>query len=247
MVVVIFPNLMRNAVLFFLTLLPWTLLGQENVHFTGQVIEEKSKEAVPWVIIVNARNETAFTSDEDGFFDLYAAEGDTLVFSKPGFAYRYAWARSQSDVSIELLPQNYLLDEVPVTAYKLTSNLPKEIPLASPNRPQGGDIQIPQKVKPTMANPIDLLYDQFGNRPRQLRELEAILESESFRAKLSESNNRSALFELTGLTPAQVEEFLLFCHWNQTAIYAPTDYELLRSLMRCFQEFQAIQEEEASK
>ncbi|MDG1252597.1 MAG: hypothetical protein P8N56_02850 [Schleiferiaceae bacterium] len=235
---------MRNAFLFSIYLLPLALFGQETVHFSGQVIEEKSKEAVPWVIIVNARNETAFNSDENGVFDLYAETGDTLVFSKPGYAYRYAWAREENRVAIELLPQNYLLDEVPVTAYKLTSNLPKEVPLSSPNRPEGGEIRVPRGVKPTLANPLDLLYDQFGKRPRQLRELEAILESEAFRDKLSESNNRSALFELTGLTPSQVEEFLLFCHWNETAIYSPTDYELLRSLMRCFAQFQAIQEQE---
>ncbi len=242
MVVVIFTNLMHQRLLFSYLLLPLGLWGQDMVHFSGQIVEEKTKEWVPWVIIVNARNETSWTSDENGRFDLYAEAGDTLVFSKPGFAYRYAWARNAQQVLIELLPQNYLLDEVPVTAYKLTSNLPKEMPLSSPGRPQGGDIQVPGRVKPTMANPIDLLYDQFGNRPRQLRELQEILASESFREKLAESTNRSALFELTGLTSNQIEEFLLFCQWNKNAIYAPTDYDLLISLMRCFAEYQAIQE-----
>jgi len=244
MVVVIFTNLMHRRLLFTFLALPLGLWGQEMVRFAGQIVEEKSQEAVPWVIIVNARNETALTSDERGRFEVYAQAGDTLVFSKAGFAYRYAWARDAEKVRIELLPQNYLLDEVPVTAYKLTSNLPKEMPMSSPGRPEGSSIQVPQRVKPTMANPIDLLYDQFGNRPRQWRELQEILESESFREKLSESNNRSALFELTGLTPSQIEEFLLFCHWNESAVYAATDYDLLQSLMRCYAEFQAIQEQE---
>ena len=163
---------MNGRLLFSFLTLPMGLWGQEMVHFAGKIVEEKSQEAVPWVIIVNASNETALTSDERGRFDVYAKAGDTLVFSKAGFAYRYAWAREAEHVVIELLPQNYLLDEVPVTAYKLTSNLPKEMPMASPGRPEGANIQVPNRVKPTMANPIDLLYDQFGNRPRQLRELQ---------------------------------------------------------------------------
>lgn len=221
-------------------------LAQSSVLFSGRIVEDKTLEPLPWVIIVNARTEEAFASESDGSFSLRGQAGDTLVFSKPGFSYRYAAIRAEQNVQISLLPQNYLLEEVPVTAYKLTSNLPKEMPLQSPARPEGGQIQVPSRVKPTMANPIDLLYDQFGNRPRQLRELEAILESESYREKLAESQNRSALFELTGLTAAQVEELLLFCQWNESQIRSATDYILLQSLLQCFDEFQAIQAAEAA-
>jgi hypothetical protein len=231
---------------FLLLLLPTLAMGQTKVRFEGYVIEEKSLDAVPFVFIVNARNETGNVTNQQGHFEIFAEPGDTLVFSKPGYAYRYASARAADEVRIELLPQNYLLDEVPVTAYKLTSNLPKEMPLQNARRPEGGDIHIPQHVKPTLANPIDFLYDQFGHRPRQLRELQAILESESFRTKLAESENRSALFELTGLTTEKIEEFLLFCHYNESHIRQATDYDLLVSLLRCFDEFQAIQLREAS-
>jgi hypothetical protein len=54
------------------------------------------------------------------------------------------------------------------------------------------------------------------------------------------------LFELTGLTATQVEELLLFCQWNESQIRSATDYILLRSLLQCFKEFQAIQAAEAS-
>ena len=237
---------MRNRLFLFFFLLGLTALGQSSVLFSGRIVEDKTLEPLPWVIIVNARTEEAFATEDDGSFSLRGQAGDTLVFSKPGFSYRYAAIRAEQNVQITLLPQNYLLEEVPVTAYKLTSNLPKEMPMQSPARPEGSGIQVPTRVKPTMANPLDLLYDQFGNRPRQLRELEAILESESYREKLAESQNRSALFELTGLTASQVEEFLLFCQWNESQIRSATDYVLLQSLLVCFEEFQAIQAAEAA-
>ena len=102
MVVVIFTNLMHRCLLFSFLALPLGLWGQEMVRFAGQIVEEKSQEAVPWVIIVNARNETALTSDERGRFDIYAQAGDTLVFSKAGFAYRYAWARGTTPTELPL-------------------------------------------------------------------------------------------------------------------------------------------------
>jgi hypothetical protein len=107
----------------------FTISGQSIVYFEGIVIEDKSKDPVPDVVIVNVRNESSWVSDINGFFSLEAKAGDTLVFSKPGFSYRYASAKNDDSVVIALLPQNYLLDEVPITAYKLTSNLPKQIPL----------------------------------------------------------------------------------------------------------------------
>ena len=219
----------------------FTISGQSIVYFEGIVIEDKSKDPVPDVVIVNVRNESSWVSDINGFFSLEAKAGDTLVFSKPGFSYRYASAKNDDSVVIALLPQNYLLDEVPITAYKLTSNLPKQIPLNKPNRPTGDDILTPTRIKPTLANPIDFLYDRFGKRPRQLRELKAILENENYRAKLAENNNRNALFELTGLTKNKIEELLLFCSWDKHKIHYETDYQLLLSLYTCYENYQKRQ------
>lgn len=211
--------------------------GQSLVLFEGLIIEDKSKDPVPNVTIVNVRDESLSSSNADGEFSIKAKEGDTLVFSKPGFAYRYSSAYSNSKAIIDLLPQNFLLEEVPITAYKLTSNLPKQMLIKEPARPTGEDIMIPQSVKPTLANPIDFLYDQFGKRPRQLRELKAILDNENYRQKLAKNNNRNALFELTGLTSSQIEELLLFCTWDKQMIQYKTDYELLLSLYRCYQDY----------
>ncbi len=211
--------------------------GQSSVLFEGVILEDKSKDPVPNVTIVNVRDESSSTSNSEGSFSLEAKKGDTLVFSKPGFSYRYASALNNSNAIIELLPQNFLLEEVPITAYKLTSNLPKQIPVKKPQRPSGSEIMTPESIKPTIANPIDFLYDQFGKRPRQLRELKAILENENYRVKLAENNNRNALFELTGLTSNQIEEMLLFCTWDKRSILMKTDYQLLLSLYSCYEDF----------
>ena len=196
---------------------------------------------LPYVAIVNARTEAAQITDSKGRFAMEAIEGDTLVFSRPGFSFSYRSVVENDSVRIILQTQNFLLNEVSVTAYKLTSNMPKAMKIDNAQRPSGIDINAPQSVRPTMANPIDFLYDQFGNRPRQIRELQAILDSERFRDRLSKSHNRSALFELTGMPASEVEAFLLFCRYNQSDIRDASDYDLLVSLLLCYQDYEAIQ------
>lgn len=218
------------------------ILAQETVVFQGYVTEEHSSERIPSVMIVNARSEDRVASDEMGRFRIEARAMDTLVFSRPGYGYRYMVARQADSVRVTMPPRNFLLEEVPVTAYKLTSNLPKDVVLNEPARPSGSAIRVPQPKTPTLANPVDFLYDQFGNRPRQLRELAALVNSDQYRVQLAESRNREALFELTGLTEARIEEVLLFCRYNQNAIRTATDYDLLVSLIDCYQEFEERQQ-----
>lgn len=233
----------RNFILFLALALSSSLaFGQERVIFKGVVTEEHSKERIPDVMVVNARSEERTATDALGRFRISALEHDTLVFSRPGYGYRYMVARNADSVLVTMPPRNFLLEEVPVTAFKLTSNLPKDVVLKEPARPSGSAIQVPQPKAPTLANPVDFLYDQFGNRPRQLRELAALVNSDQYRVQLAESRNREALFELTGLTETRIEEVLLFCRYNQSAIHSATDYELLVSLIDCYQEFERRQQ-----
>ena len=233
---------MQKSLIFSLFLLASHLSwGQNLVQYQGVIVEDRSMEPLPYVAIVNARTEAAQVTDSKGRFALEAIEGDTLVFSRPGFSFSYRSAVANDSVRIILQTQNFLLNEVSVTAYKLTSNMPKAMKVDKAERPSGADIYVPNSVKPTMANPIDFLYDQFGNRPRQIRELQAILDSERFRDRLSKSHNRHALFELTGMPASEVEAFLLFCRYNQSDIRDASDYDLLVSLLLCYQDYESVQ------
>jgi len=215
--------------------------GQSLVQYRGVIVEGRSMEPLPYVAIVNARTEAAQITDSKGRFALEALEGDTLVFSRPGFSFSYRSVVANDSVRIILQTQNFLLNEVSVTAYRLTSNMPKAMRVDDPERPTGFDIAIPHGIRPTAANPIDFLYDQFGNRPRQIRELQAILDSERFRDRLSRSHNRRALFELTGMPASEVEAFLLFCRYNRSDIQNASDYDLLVSLLVCYQDYALVQ------
>lgn len=202
---------------------------------------------LPSVAVVNVRSEQGVRTNRSGRFSLTAQPGDTLVFSLPLFSYlRYVVPPGATDSLVVVLkPQNLLLNEAPVKGYRITMNQPVPMDVKPPARPSGELIRTPQSSVPTLANPIDFFYEMFGNRPRQLRELRTLLAAESYRERLNQSRNRSALFELTGMEGEKVEQFLLYCRLNRSQIDASTDYQLLESLLACYAEFDAVEEQPA--
>ena len=199
------------------------------------------------VAVVNADREAMVVSDAQGMFTIDAALNDTLVITRAGYAFTYQQVNTPDTIHVLLKEQNYLLNEVSVTAYRLSSNEPRAVDISAPLRPTGSQIQVPQSITPTIANPVDYLYDQFGRRPKQMRELQRILESEQYRERLNESHNRDALYELTQMKPEEVEAFLLFCHYDQAHITDVSDYELLVSLLICYQSYIEVQAAEAAQ
>ncbi len=228
-----------------LTLLPLSRLAAQSTAVRGLVLEEKSRMRLAGVAVVNVRTAEGVRTTRAGTFTLDARKGDTLVFSQPLFSfYKLVVTSKMPDtVVVVMKPQNLLLNEVPVKGYRITMNQPVPMDVLPPARPSGADIRTPQPVAPTLANPIDFFYEMFGNRPRQLRQLRALLEAEAYREQLNKSRNRNALFALTGLEGEKVEQFLLFCRLNQSQIDASTDYQLLESLLACFAEFEELGDE----
>jgi hypothetical protein len=225
-----------------LTVLPISRLAAQSTAVKGLVLEEKSRMRLAGVAVVNVRTAEGVRTTRSGTFALDARKGDTLVFSQPLFSfYKLVVTSKMPDtVVVVMKPQNLLLNEVPVKGYRITMNQPVPMDVLPPARPSGADIRTPQAVAPTLANPVDFFYEMFGNRPRQLRQLRALLEAEAYREQLNKSRNRNALFALTGLEGEKVEQFLLYCRLNQSQIDASTDYQLLESLLACFAEFEDL-------
>ena len=236
-----FPIIPLGIFLLVLALAPQIGKAQ-NTEVRGIVLEEKSRLRMAGVAVVNLRTADGVRTTRAGTFALAAQKGDTLVLSHPLFSfYRMVVSSNLPDtVVVVMKPQNLLLNEVPVKGYRITMNQPVPMDVLPPARPSGSEIRTPQPVAPTLANPVDFFYEMFGNRPRQLRQLRALLEAEAYREQLNKSRNRNALFALTGLEGEKVEQFLLYCRLNQSQIDASTDYQLLESLLACFAEFEDL-------
>lgn len=229
----------RLILLFLLFTGTGTLLsGQE---LSGIVVDEKSRETVPGTHVINKRTYKGTLTDENGKFEIQLEWGDTIVFSNIAYQYFYFIYNDSTtalkNVLVELKEQNYLLSEVSIFSYKLTSNKDKEIILKEPLIPPSEELSDGRIMDAGVQNPAEFLYNLFGSKPRQLRLLAQLKAEEAYRLKLEESNNRQKVVELTGLSQAELEAFMFYCKFAPVYMSTLNDYEFLISVKRCFRQY----------
>jgi hypothetical protein len=224
----------------------WVHWAQGQTAIRGRVVTADSLKPVSDVHVINKNLLKGDLTNSRGEFSIEVRPFDTLVFSNISFQYAYVFLGATFPLTgwqVKLKPRDFLLEEVSIFAYELTSNKDVEMPIQSKTTiPMDKDIKIPEAIKPTLMNPVDYLYDLFGNRPKQLRELSVLLSEEYYRTRLEQGTNRKILKQLTGLNDADLEAFVFFCKFSNTRIVHQTDYELLVSLLDCFDEYQAQKE-----
>lgn len=216
------------------------LTAQATEQINGWVLDGKTKETVPGVHVINKRTLKGTISDADGYFELGLEKGDSILFSNIAYKYFYFVYRDSTvleEVIITMEEQNYLLDEVSVFSYELTTNKPREMKLNKPRIKSNEEIDDPRPIKATLQNPAEYLYNLFGSKPRQLRKLAQLKAEDAYRRKLEESNNRRAVIALTGLNKDELEAFMFYCKYIPVNMNRLNDYEFLLAVQACFQRY----------
>lgn len=225
-------------------------IGQESdssLVIYGQVLDDKTGKPIGNAHVVNKSTFIGTVTNTNGYFYIDLEYGDSIVVSSLGYDFYYyiTHIKPIGIVRMRLIERMYFLTEVNVSSYKLTSNNPKEMKVGKPMIPKTSDIRYPNPTKATIANPIDLLYQMFSNKSRQLKVLRELQAKDSYKRKLQEGNNRELLTNLTGLSKEELEEFLFFCKYSEVQISTMNDYALLVTLMGCYDEYLRIQQREA--
>ena len=225
-----------------------TLSAQNDSDFTvyGRILAGSNKDPVSNAHVINKRTFAGTVSNSNGFFYMEMKLGDTVLISSLGYEYYYYHPTEKPTdlISITLEERVYMLSEVDLNSYKLTSNEPKEMKLGTPMVPETSDINYPEHKKATLANPVDFLYEMFSNRSKQLKKLRELQAQDQYKHKLEEGNNRETLTNLTGLSKEELEEFLFFCKYSESQIFTMNDYTLLVSLLACYDKYLRIKERE---
>jgi hypothetical protein len=226
--------------LFFLLSTLISSLHAQGFEVKGQVLGP-SGQILDNVHVINKRTTKGTITNSSGDFRIFAQTDDTLVFSIISYSYHYHKVRKEDadeKISISLQKQNFLLEEVSIFSYRLTSNDPKAMKLKKPTIPDNKDIREPGLPSPAgLANPIDAIYQLFDKRIKQLKILEAYKKRDRFQDKLEEGNNREILLTVTGMDEWELKPFLFYCQMGPEFIQTATDYELLMSLLRCFRSY----------
>lgn len=101
-----------TAVMFFLSL---GLAGAQNITVKGTVIDDSTKEPVPFASIQLKGTMTGGSTDADGFFSMSVPSNGVLIFSSIGYAQVEVAVNGKSTVNVSMKPDTEMLESVVVT------------------------------------------------------------------------------------------------------------------------------------
>lgn len=229
-----------TVILLFFSL--WINAQTEPQILRGRVLSADSAKPIQDCYVINAKTHKGTNTDVFGFFEIYMNPTDTLVISNVQYMFGYYWVDSGQAISserviIRLEPRNYLLDEVSLFSHGLTTNKPKPMPIGKPRVPSNAETTIRPMAMPSYTSPVDMLYYYFGSKPKQIRELMKLQREDAYRQQLKQGSNRQILMEVTGLSAEEIEELAFYCKYTKTRISTMNDYELLMSILSCYNQF----------
>jgi hypothetical protein len=208
---------------------------------SGWVVDSLKKETIPAAHVVNKTTYKGTITDGDGFFSIKIKVGDTVVISNLGYQYYYFIYRDStaalSDVVVKMVEENYLLSEVNVTSYKLTTNKPKAIPLKKPRIPANQELRSDLSMLASDLEAGGMIYAMFSSKAEQLAKLRQLQIEDSYRKKLERSNNRQSVIKLTGLSVNELEQFMFYCKFSAVNMHSLNDYDFLRNVQACFRSY----------
>jgi len=228
--------------------------------FFGQIINLFNQQPLENTHIINITTTKGTISNYRGEFRIEVALGDTLFFSEIGFHSKKLIVSEnmlERQNIIKLITQNYKLDEVIVTPYDLTGILEVDVKnLISINERRvlkiGGlktSAELGKNVfaKPSVFQPVDFIYNIFGDRPKQLRKLKKLEEQNQVRDLLYQKYDREFLMETLNLSRKQIESILKNCDYDPEFIVRANDLQILQAVLICYDKYKKLIDEDKVK
>lgn len=232
------------------------LLAQE-IEVSGQIIDQETKEAVPFVHIINATKNKGTVSNTEGRFWVRMDKTDTLQFSAIGFE-TYAFmlqpdvTSDKIDVSIELNTSTMELAPVKVFAFRNEQALKRALIEMDAPLEEQEKFTIPglssSKIRTVegggmgIGGPLTMIANVFSKEEKEKKLLKQYEKAYDFQKVLASKYNETVVMEITNIPEDKVEDFMKFCVLEDAFIYRATEYELAVVLNQCLLDFNKLEE-----
>ena len=225
--------------------------------FFGQVTNMFNHYPLEDTHIINLTTTKGTISNYRGEFRIDVAIGDTLYFSEIGFHSKKIVVSDkmlEQQNIIKLITQNYKLSEVIVTPYDLTGILEVDVKnLVAINERRVlkvGGLKTSSELgenlyeKPSVFQPVDFIYNIFGDRPKELRKLKKLEEQNQVRDLLYQKYDREFLMDMLNLSRGQIESILKNCDYDPDYILKANDLQVLQAVLSCYEKYKVLIDEE---
>lgn len=225
----------------------------------GVVIDESSKETVPFVNIFNESQRKWYISHEKGNFSIDVKQGDTLAITSIGYLGKKLVISEEdlkNEISVLLTPRQYNIDEVQVVAYKKYEDFQKaflnlELPenraeLARKNLQEScerfaKDAVYNKNAEYKLQNPgIGFSIGKSGNEEKEL--LAKLKKKDEIQYLIDKKYNRELVYRLTDLKGDELTNFMGFCNFSMEYLEKATEYEIVERIMKRYEAYKVLKD-----
>lgn len=229
-----------------------------STKVTGTIVSAKEMVPIANVNIINVNKVKGTISNSDGYFELNVSVSDTLHITCIG--YQSLRVRVTNDwlkngtAKIVLTEKSIALEEVKVRKYNLTGYLEIDTKLIPTRENYSYSISGLTKsyelgerspnafsrVMSSIFNPADLLYNFFGNKPKELRKLREMRKDDTVRNLLETKFDRETIAVLLGIDKNEIPEILSHCNYSKQFIETANDLQIMDALSGCYEEYKVL-------
>jgi len=222
------------------------------------IISENTQFPLSNVNIININKVKGTVSNLKGYFEIEATASDTLHITCIGFQSLRVrvtndWLKSGT-ARIQLTEKAIALEEVVIRKYHLTGYLEVDTKLIPevenyrysisglPHAYEGGGYSPNafSRVVNSIFNPADMLYNFFGNKPKELKKLKEMRKDDTVRNLLETKFDRETIAILLGIDKNDIPEILQHCNYSQAFIETANDLQIMDAISQCYEEYKVL-------
>lgn len=225
-----------------------TGFSQTKQHVKGTILNDISFLPIEEVNVINLTKVKATVSRLDGTFDIEANLNDSIHFSYPGYVaiklkVTNDWLKDEN-IKIYLTDQGYSLDEIFINKYQLTGYLEADTKLIALDERMNyqmdrGTSRLGYYNNASIGSyysPVDVVYNIFKGKTRNLKKLETIKEDQNMIALLQTRYDREMVCGLLSITREEIVKTLQSCSHTDRFIYTATDFQIYQALNECYEQ-----------
>jgi len=252
---------MRYFTLLFLFFISFNITAQEESNVQkviGTIVNDNTLFPIPNANVININKVKGTVTNTRGHFELDAEVNDTLHITLLGYQSLRVrvtndWIKN-GNAKIQLTEKAIALEEVIVKKYNLTGYLEVDSKLIPekenyrysisglPTAYEAGD-RSPNaftRVLGSIFNPADMLYNFFGNKPKELKKLKQMKKDDTVRLLLESKFDREMISVLLGVDKKEIAEILQRCNYSESFVQTANDLQILDAISECYEQYKVL-------
>ncbi|MGB4400258.1 MAG: hypothetical protein WBJ10_12880 [Daejeonella sp.] len=224
----------RLTISFLITILLGVLSAhaQQNA-VQGLVIEKSGVSRIANVSVLNKKTGARVFSNELGLFQIAASAGDTLLLSKQGYSDIVKPLLSMTDLVLQM--QKVIeLQEVRITGQSKKQELDE---FREQFQKKGSFYAGKPPLLAYVFQPLTAIYELVGKTPNQARRFNLFYLRELEQTEIDRRFNPSVVSRLTGLTDADLKNFMVTYRPDYENLSRMDEYALINYVNRSLETF----------